>query len=518
MFGINRNARWVKIVIWVSAIVFVAIFVFGAQRAFQQKKMMTAIIVNGEHISRQEYENKVQEQMDSLRKKSDTDLDTDTINKIRADVLDNMIYKELLLQESKKEGIPVSEFEIYEGIKSYFFVNDKGQFDQEGFNYYKANAPADWWASRESYIGDLIRMSKLRKKVVSNIKVSEEEVKKFYESTYTKIKVSQILVTPLSFVTEEKAFDYYTKNKDKFIKPEKIKVRHLLITSSDVETDTPGSDANIKINNIKNMLTEGYDFGQLILKFSESPDAYKGGIIDYFTKDDVEEKFGNAAFVLQKFEISEIVKSTKGYHIIQLLDKGDTEYQSFSDVKNIIKKELVTDTEINLARNRANEAFNKLKSGADFVKIVKEYSTADSKDSEGYIGALPRSTIPFEYMLENVSIFSEIPAELSGHNEYIFVKDITDTIFNLAEGEISNIIHTKLGFHIIKCLKKIPADEFEYPTFREEVKKKLLTYKHNQVFKEWYEELRNSPKTKIEITLKELEKYKAYMTPPDVDF
>ncbi|HOK39510.1 MAG TPA: peptidylprolyl isomerase [bacterium] len=509
MFGINLHSKWVKVVIWISAVVFIAIFVFGAHQAFQQRKLLIAFYVNDEAVTREEVEKKVSEKIENYRKSSDIDVDTEVIKKIRENVIDDIIYQKILLQEAKKLNIPVSKYEIFESIKSYYFVNDKGQFDVQTFQAYKEQAPAEWWSARENYIKDLILISKLRRQIIKNVKVTEEEVKKYYESAFSKIKIAQILIKPENFIKEEIAIDYYNLNKNLFVKPDKIKVRHLLIAKEDVENDTPGSVESIKINNIKRMIMNGYDFGLLIEEFSESPDAKKGGIIDYFTKDDVEEKFSNAAFTLKKFEISDIVKTSKGYHIIQMLDKADTEYETYADVKDKIKRRILSDTEWQLAKSVADEVYKKLQAGEDFKILVKQYSNANSKDSDGIVGIIPRFTIPYDYVLENLKVFEELPADLNEFNEYIFNKDITDTIFNLKKNEYSPIIVTNYGYHIIKCLEKIPADMEYYDVYKEELKSRLLQRKQSQIFKEWYENIKNSPKTKIKMVAKDLKSEEA---------
>lgn len=130
-------------------------------------------------------------------------------------------------------------------------------------------------------------------------------------------------------VTDEEAKKYYEEHKDEFQLGERIKVRHIVVKTLE------------EAQEIKKRLERGEDFAELARKYSISPAAKWGGDLGYIQRGQVGKEFEKAAFSLKKpGDISDIVKTTFGYHIIKLEDRKPPQQLSFEEVKDKIKNRL----------------------------------------------------------------------------------------------------------------------------------------------------------------------------------
>ncbi|MDD5424024.1 MAG: peptidyl-prolyl cis-trans isomerase [Candidatus Omnitrophica bacterium] len=132
-------------------------------------------------------------------------------------------------------------------------------------------------------------------------------------------------------VTDEDAKKYYEANKDKFKEGEKIQVSHIL-----VETEAEANDALAK-------LQAGADFAALAKEKSKCPSKDKGGDLGPISKGQTVPEFENAAFALQVGQLSPVVKSQFGYHIIKVTEKQPEKLLSFDEVKEQLKQMLLAD-------------------------------------------------------------------------------------------------------------------------------------------------------------------------------
>lgn len=150
-------------------------------------------------------------------------------------------------------------------------------------------------------------------------------------------------------ITDDKAKEYYEKNKKDFYVDE-VEASHILIST----TDDNGKElskkeiekAKKKAEDILKRINNGEDFAKLAKENSDDPgSASKGGDLGYFGKGEMVPKFEEAAFSLKKDEVSEIIKSEYGYHIIKLTDKnqGQTPFEEVKgDIIQILKEQALT--------------------------------------------------------------------------------------------------------------------------------------------------------------------------------
>ncbi|MDI6689813.1 MAG: peptidylprolyl isomerase [Actinomycetota bacterium] len=214
----------------------------------------------------------------------------------KKNILDSMIEKELGIQEAKKQGIRVSEKEVesrYNQMKKMF---PSTKSFEEALK--KAGLTPSKFKVR---LREQLLMDKIWTKVTKGIEVSEEEMAEYYE-----------------------------KNKNRFKEPEKVKTRHILL----------GSEKEAK--DILKKLKDGEDFGELAKKYSmDKATKDQGGSLDWMAREQLAPEFADAAFRLNPGEISDVVKTQYGFHIIKLEEKKTEHQKSFEEVKDQAKQELL---------------------------------------------------------------------------------------------------------------------------------------------------------------------------------
>ncbi|MBD3183630.1 hypothetical protein GF312_15170 [Candidatus Poribacteria bacterium] len=239
--------------------------------------------------------------------------DLATTRKLREKALDDLINKELMVQEGEKIGLEPKASRVdleLNRIKQRF--DSQEAFEQrmkmEGIN--------------EEKLRETIRRALI--------------VKEFID---TKIK------TKANPVTDEDARNYYENHKEDFIIEQRVMARHILIK---VPADASITDKNNAKKQMESILAEaknGADFASLAKKYSQCPTGPEGGLLSYFTRGDMVKPFSDAAFALESGQISDVVETKYGYHIILVEDKKPEEQLTFEDVGDDIK-EILTDIEV----------------------------------------------------------------------------------------------------------------------------------------------------------------------------
>jgi peptidyl-prolyl cis-trans isomerase D len=188
--------------------------------------------------------------------------------------------------------------------------------------------------------------------LMKQVKVTDPELqafytqhKKEYENSIPEKRAARYVVIsastlPAVTVSDDDLRHYYSVHQKEYDVPERVHVRHIL-----VKTPPPGPDGKVdpkadeaakaKAQDLLNQIKKGADFAELAKKNSDDPGSAKeGGELPAFQHGAMVAEFEKAAFGLQnKGQLSDLVKSTYGYHIIQLIDKQTAHTRSFDEVK-----------------------------------------------------------------------------------------------------------------------------------------------------------------------------------------
>jgi len=163
--------------------------------------------------------------------------------------------------------------------------------------------------------------------LIDNELLFQESRKRGYDTFKNAIERRIILmklidndIVPGVTVSEEESRQYYESNPEYFVQPEQVRASHILIIVEDQNNDQQKQEALEKIKNIQQKLQDGEDFAALAREYSEGPSSAQGGDLGFFQRGQMVKPFEEAAFAMEAGEVSDIVETTFGYHLIVVTD------------------------------------------------------------------------------------------------------------------------------------------------------------------------------------------------------
>jgi peptidyl-prolyl cis-trans isomerase C len=223
-----------------------------------------------------------------------------------------LIDGEVLYQQSQKEGVKVDKQTVNEQIKAI-----KKRFPDEA-----------------AY-----------KKALKGMDVSEKDIRVQIQRG---LAINQLIDTNVRqkiTVTENESKKFYDNNPNMFKQPEQAKASHILIKVAPDAEESIKNQARKKIETIQKKVRQGEDFGLLAKANSEGPTAKRGGDLGYFGRGQMVKPFEDAAFALKVGEVSKIVETRFGYHLIKLTDKKPARTIPYKEVQQSLEQHLKNEKE-----------------------------------------------------------------------------------------------------------------------------------------------------------------------------
>jgi peptidyl-prolyl cis-trans isomerase C len=131
---------------------------------------------------------------------------------------------------------------------------------------------------------------------------------------------------------------FYDSNPNLFKTPARVKASHIFIKAGPDSTREARKDAVALLNAIRKKLTEGAEFAEMAIDYSQCPTSENGGDLGYFEKEKMIKGFAEAAFGLNPGEISDIVRTRSGYHLIKVTDRQPKTKLAFEDVREKLSR------------------------------------------------------------------------------------------------------------------------------------------------------------------------------------
>jgi peptidyl-prolyl cis-trans isomerase C len=224
---------------------------------------------------------------------------------IQKEVLEHLINRTLLFQETEKQGLKIDDTQVKEQL-----AEKKKRYDN----------PDDF----EKKLGEAnLTVKGLENQIQLGMSIQQLIDKKFVQ-TMT--------------ITSEEAKTYYDANLQRFSQPAQVKASHILIKVDSKADETKTRQAKEKIQKIQKRVKKGDDFTALAKEFSEGPSAPKGGDLGYFGPGRMVKPFETVAFKMKPDEVSDIVKTRFGYHLIKVIDKKPAKQVAFEEVQDKLKQ------------------------------------------------------------------------------------------------------------------------------------------------------------------------------------
>ncbi len=146
-------------------------------------------------------------------------------------------------------------------------------------------------------------------------------------------------------VTEEEASSFYKSNPDSFQAPEQLRASHILLKTSPEDPQDVKTQKRLELSGILGRIEKGADFADMARNHSDCPSKEKGGDLGFFSKGAMVKPFEDAAFAMKPGEVSEIVETQFGFHVIKLEEKNEARKEEFDAVKGDITNHLVATKE-----------------------------------------------------------------------------------------------------------------------------------------------------------------------------
>ncbi|MGE4286272.1 MAG: peptidylprolyl isomerase [Phycisphaerae bacterium] len=147
-------------------------------------------------------------------------------------------------------------------------------------------------------------------------------------------------------VSDEDVQKYFDENKAQMAQPEEVRASHILVK---VDADSDKAAAKAKIDDIAAKLKDGGDFAALAKEYSDCPSSARGGDLDFFSRGRMVKEFEDAAYGMEVGDVSDVVETQFGYHIILVTDKHEAKEANFDEVKEDIKNYLQNQKKSELA-------------------------------------------------------------------------------------------------------------------------------------------------------------------------
>jgi peptidyl-prolyl cis-trans isomerase C len=276
-----------------------------AQKASPEKTSSDkAATVNGSVIPKQTLEREVRLFTDRMVRQGRQVPDVQ-VPVLRNEILDSLIDQELLYQDSQKQHMQVDKKAVDE---KYDEIKKRFKTEQEF------------------------------KDAISKMGVTEAEIRSQLKKGLAIDELLKTKVVKDIQVTEEEAKKYYDEHTDQFKQAEQVKASHILIKVAPDASDEKKAEAKKKIEEVQEKLKGGEDFAAVAAEYSEGPSKSQGGELPYFKRGQMVKPFEDAAFSMEVGQLSGIVETQFGYHIIKVDEKKPETTPSFSDEKDKIEQ------------------------------------------------------------------------------------------------------------------------------------------------------------------------------------
>ena len=273
--------------------------------------------------------------------------------KIKCEIIEDILFQKLLINQAKIDSIKISDEEINNEIinRLNYFERQLGSISK--IEEYFEKSKQDIESELFRVINEQFLAQKVQNSITSNINITPSEVLDYYNQN----------INDIPFIAEQLEISQLVI-KPKFSNEEKEILRS-------------------RLNSFRERVYSGEDFKMLATLYSDDVgSASKGGELGFVNRGDLVPEFERAAFKLDINEISEVIETDYGLHIIQMIERRGEQI----NVRHILLKKKVSSTEMYNTKSRIQEILNEINSNEiSFDEAVEKYSEHDSKNNRGII-------------------------------------------------------------------------------------------------------------------------------------
>lgn len=245
--------------------------------------------VDGTKLTMRQIDSEVKKKMAVIRERIPANQLEQAKASLKKRVVEDFIIRTLLSDEIKRKKITASEKEVAESLEAL-----------------KKNLPPGMT------IDDMMKKNQITKEQMNQELAMGVKVKKLVSSSLSNKKKP----------TDKEITAFYKKNKDKFKTPETARARHILVKTESRDSAKVKAEKKAKAEELRKELLDGANFAELAAKNSDCPSSKNGGDLGVFARRQMVKPFDEAAFSLKINEISPVVETEFGYHIIQVTERS----------------------------------------------------------------------------------------------------------------------------------------------------------------------------------------------------
>ena len=275
-------------------------------------------------------------------------------NKLRCEVMQELMFQKLLIHHAEVDSLVVTDVQVNDAIdqRLEYFISQIGS--EKKLEEYFDKTISQIREEFQTIFREQLLAQRMESKITSNLRVTPQEVFKFYNNI----------------------------PKDSLpIFPEEIYLSQLVVYPKVDESER--QRITKKLNGFRKRVQNGEDFSFLASLYSEDPGSSKvGGDLGFVKKGKLVPKFESVAFRLQEGELSNVVETKFGFHLIQMVERRGQEF----NVRHILLKPKISSRSIENAKSKLDSIIKFMaKDSLSFEQLAIKYSEDESKNNGGRI-------------------------------------------------------------------------------------------------------------------------------------
>jgi peptidyl-prolyl cis-trans isomerase D len=418
----RRHKNWLKWTLAAVVLTFVAFYIpdfvqttptgtgAGAREVVAE--------VNGRSLTAGDFQQRYVSQVQAYRQQFGGSLNDQLLRQLGIDqqILSQMIDEQVGLIEAEQNGITVSDDELAQQIFSMPALQENGRFigNQRYEQLLLSQTPPMTTTQFEESLRRSMILEKLRAALTDWMAVSDADVQREYTERNQKVKLQVVALTEATFrsgvtvtdadvaahfeahkaeyrIGEQRKIKYilldrdqarlkvavppndiqryYNDNIQQYQTPEQVKASHILLKTDGKDEAAVRKQAEAVLQEVKS----GGDFAALAKKYSEDEGSKtNGGDLDYFGRGRMVPEFENVAFTLPPGQISDLVKSQFGFHIIKVIDKRAASTTPLDQVRAQIQDQLSLQLADQRITDQATQFASRIKDLSDLEPVARE--------------------------------------------------------------------------------------------------------------------------------------------------
>ena len=509
-----------------TILIIVLVFIFWGVGSGINDNLNIVATVNNEGIPYEDFQKAYNQLTTQYRNQFGGNLPKGLLENLdlESQTMDQLIQRTLLRQGAREMGIMVSNLEVQQAVEKMEAFRTNGSFNVEQYKNILSSSgmmPSSFEASMRTdllsgkVLSHLARFAKLTPLEVNEqfgfdnkeisieyisfsgsdfkeaIEAGDEELLSFYEEnknnymTDPQVKLNFLLFPYKAdeklVITDEEIESFYRQNFNRYSIPEQRSARHILIKTSAEDSEDALSEKLNRAEQVLELAKTGEDFTELAKQFSEGPTGPKGGDLGSFSRGRMVKPFDDAVFALNEGEISDIVETQFGFHVIKVEKIEPAHTRTLEEVKDEITFQLQKQKGNELAFTGATEAYEKIILAGSLEKFSQQNTDITVDQTEFFPRKSPEKSGFTEGMI----------------NEPAFL----NAAFTLNKGELSSLIETPKGYAIIFATDKKVPEIALLDDVKEQVQQDYISEKSDTMAREKAESMLTSLKEQGSVDL-----------------